>query len=472
MKLCSTIPFIILIVTALYIAPNLMTHRSSFKAIHAEEYRTIVVTPTEDTYICLQRDLDKNYGYKDHLFVSTAGDYPYYATIMKFDLSSIPEGTIVMAAVLKLYVFRVDGEGAVSAYLVGNSSWRESELTGRIVKRSAEQMDPSQFKNMTATDEVEVVRNMAWYSLNLTRDVINTGREILSEVIVGLTYKVPNGIIGFYSKDGPLEYKPYLEVLLYENPGETYVYLLVMSNYKNTPIELNGTEYFTDANKRFRIILRAGAVVNLTVPTVIYRAKNIRDSFIYWDDGITSNERHIKVSENQNISAIYKRQYYLTVTSPYGVTSGSGWYDEGSTAIISVNDIEQAEGVMGRLGASYKFSHWSGWGSSHKLEITVNNPYTISAVWKKDYTDLYTNLLKILIIPIIFLIITFSIKKYLNKTPKHRKGWFIPLVFTHSLELIRELLSSHGLFKGGWKPLYEVGGDYVVSQIPRCDVPR
>ncbi|RLE59135.1 MAG: hypothetical protein DRJ32_05190, partial [Thermoprotei archaeon] len=66
--------------------------------------------------------------------------------------------------------------------------------------------------------------------------------------------------------------------------------------------------------------------------------------FNEWSDGETDATRTIELEDDLDLTAEYTRQFYVRVTSPYGTTSGEGWYDEGSTATISVSSTTVDQG--------------------------------------------------------------------------------------------------------------------------------
>ena len=84
-------------------------------------------------------------------------------------------------------------------------------------------------------------------------------------------------------------------------------------------------------------------------------------------------------------TASWTHQYYLTISSPYGTTSGQGWYNSGATAYASLNTGT----VSGGTGTQYVFSGWSGdaSGTSYAQSngITMNAPRTATANWKTQY---------------------------------------------------------------------------------------
>jgi hypothetical protein len=66
---------------------------------------------------------------------------------------------------------------------------------------------------------------------------------------------------------------------------------------------------------------------------------SIRAVFVTWTDGLSSNKRNITLFHDEDLYAIYKTQYYLTVgsTLPGKNTNGTDWYYAGTEAPFSVN---------------------------------------------------------------------------------------------------------------------------------------
>ena len=84
-------------------------------------------------------------------------------------------------------------------------------------------------------------------------------------------------------------------------------------------------------------------------------------------------------------TASWTTQYYLTVSSSYSSTSGSGWYNSGTSAYASVSSGT----VSGGTGTQYVFSSWSGnaLGNNYAQSdaITMNSPLTATANWQTQY---------------------------------------------------------------------------------------
>ncbi len=97
--------------------------------------------------------------------------------------------------------------------------------------------------------------------------------------------------------------------------------------------------------------------------------------FTGWSDG--GERRHeVKPTSETTYTAYFKRQYELQVTSPYGVVTGGGWYDEGSQVTPSVNPIMIEERSETRR-------LYTGW--SEALPVTMTGPKVVTAIWKTQY---------------------------------------------------------------------------------------
>jgi hypothetical protein len=82
--------------------------------------------------------------------------------------------------------------------------------------------------------------------------------------------------------------------------------------------------------------------------------------------------------------AVWEHDYYLTVSSPNGTTTGTGWYSNGTSAFASVNPLI----VAGAPGTQYVFTNWSGDASgtsSTSSAIIMNGSKTATANWKTQY---------------------------------------------------------------------------------------
>jgi uncharacterized repeat protein (TIGR02543 family) len=99
----------------------------------------------------------------------------------------------------------------------------------------------------------------------------------------------------------------------------------------------------------------------------------------------TSNPCSVTMNAPITETASWTHQYYLTVSSAHGTTSGNGWYNNGSTAYAGL-----ATGtVSGGAGTQYVFTSWSGDASGSNFAqsngITMNSPKTATAGWQTQY---------------------------------------------------------------------------------------
>ena len=58
----------------------------------------------------------------------------------------------------------------------------------------------------------------------------------------------------------------------------------------------------------------------------------------------------------------------------------------------------KAEGILGLLGASYVFDHWSGYPTAaSSLRLVANGPRVATAIWRQDYGLVYVNLTRVVL---------------------------------------------------------------------------
>ncbi len=133
---------------------------------------------------------------------------------------------------------------------------------------------------------------------------------------------------------------------------------------------------------------KPGAVASISASKYYYISSNERAVFIGWKgsgkNSYTGNSTNASFIINGNVTeeAEWKLQYYLNVTSPYGIAYGSGWYDNGSIANFSIGKSIYEIGY----GERAVFIGWNGTGiSSLSGSIKMDRPYAIKAEWKIEY---------------------------------------------------------------------------------------
>jgi len=161
------------------------------------------------------------------------------------------------------------------------------------------------------------------------------------------------------------------------------------------------TQYYLGVNSELGVAsgegwYESGAKAELSVTSPISEGEGRRYVCTGYkaDDGPLTSATFVSVTMDapQNLSWQWKTQYYLKVSSPLGNTTGEGWYDAGSTAQLSVSPSSiPLEGILGFLGVKNIFERWSGalTATTPKAEIRMNSAYTVTAMWRVDYTPLY-----------------------------------------------------------------------------------
>ena len=106
----------------------------------------------------------------------------------------------------------------------------------------------------------------------------------------------------------------------------------------------------------------------------------------------------VKMDSPHVVTAEYKQQYYLQVSTDQGVAYGQGWYDAGSTAQIYVSTP-----VSTSYGVSIIFDGWQGdlQSGSQSTTVLMDKPKAVIASWRSDPTVL--NLTIALVIIAVFL---------------------------------------------------------------------
>ncbi|MGA2972766.1 MAG: hypothetical protein ABSE39_09125 [Candidatus Bathyarchaeia archaeon] len=155
----------------------------------------------------------------------------------------------------------------------------------------------------------------------------------------------------------------------------------------NAPIKLDGTEYQLNDGTSVTLSVQAGTH-SLSAPSIIQGPAGERFVFVGWTDGLNSNPRQVFVVQDQSLQAIYRTEYYLSVKSDFGQTSGEGWYESGTEAHFALGPNYAVPVQSGFLREEYKFVGWSGDSNSTSelASLTMNGPRSIKAVWTLSVT--------------------------------------------------------------------------------------
>jgi hypothetical protein len=151
----------------------------------------------------------------------------------------------------------------------------------------------------------------------------------------------------------------------------------VIIGYPNVNVEFDGQAFRTGPSGDITLSATRG-VHNLSVPPVIMIGKTARAVFEQWNVTSTSSTLQLPMSSDLCLLAIYRRQYYLNVTSPLGQISGAGWYDENSTATFRVTPP-----IVTNQG-THVFIGWLGDlnDPSASARLFVDSPKNVEASWE------------------------------------------------------------------------------------------
>jgi hypothetical protein len=115
----------------------------------------------------------------------------------------------------------------------------------------------------------------------------------------------------------------------------------------------------------------------------------------YFFDGWTGdatgmNPFPLKMDSPKNITAAWKVQYQLTISSTCGTDTrcgsptGAGWYNAGDAATLAVTTP-----CTDSSGKVWDFDRWGGdvGGSQATVTVTMNGPKNVTAIWKEHPTE-------------------------------------------------------------------------------------
>ena len=117
----------------------------------------------------------------------------------------------------------------------------------------------------------------------------------------------------------------------------------------------------------------AGTTANVTVQPIVEFSNGTREVFVGWNSTsfAQSSNFQLHVNSPTRIQAFWKTQYLIRIASSYGAPEGSGWYDAGSIARISVQSQVNYNNQTRRI-----FAGWTGDFSGAKRELHATREQT------------------------------------------------------------------------------------------------
>jgi len=158
------------------------------------------------------------------------------------------------------------------------------------------------------------------------------------------------------------------------------------------PSGLNITADGQDLTEPAVFFWKKGEQHEVDVPTPQEYGDTSRFTFERWKTGGTKRHTVVVTEKLQRLTAYFNPEYYVTLATDYAQESvrGTGWYESGTTAEISIDSISADS-----AGIRQRFSEWTGTISStaSQFEIDVIKPFFLRAEWIEQY------FLEVMIIP-------------------------------------------------------------------------
>jgi M6 family metalloprotease-like protein len=132
-----------------------------------------------------------------------------------------------------------------------------------------------------------------------------------------------------------------------------------------------------------------GSIVQVSATSPCYIDPNrTRLIFTNWSGDSSSTELNVALimDRPRSLTANWRQQFYLRVESPYGDPKGTGWYDSGTNASISVEQVIEGSGTR------HTFQAWHGdfQGNDPNASILMDKPKNITALWKTQHIVTFT----------------------------------------------------------------------------------
>ena len=181
-------------------------------------------------------------------------------------------------------------------------------------------------------------------------------------------------------------------------------------------------------------------------------SEGVREVFVQWNNGAKNLSLTATVSHPINFSAVWQKQYLVTLTTPYGNASGNGWYNTNSTARISVDE----EYVNVTNDSRVAFYSWSNLYNQSNLSFVVDSPVHLNAIYKIQYltyfggTDYYAMPLNVSHFSIDNSMVNGSVFLFSNTSYHlkyvYYKGTLIPLNYTFTVSNSTKVVAKLPVF--------------------------
>jgi len=178
-----------------------------------------------------------------------------------------------------------------------------------------------------------------------------------------------------------LHQPPFENIVALWMPGRFPYLLTVISDLSNATVRINSFPFKTDEHGRIEVRVPMGDI-SVEAQNEIATGQGSRRIFGEWKWFTKSNPTLVRITQNTDLYLTYRKQFYLSLSSPYGSPVGEGWYDAGTTARFS---IEPTIDLSNRT--KLVFWGWTGDKESSNFEevVTIDKPKTLRANWRRQY---------------------------------------------------------------------------------------
>ena len=207
------------------------------------------------------------------------------------------------------------------------------------------------------------------------------------------------------------EWEPVSGPLLTNTKVLDTIKVTVASTVQGASFVFDGNEFIIPETGSVYLETKPGTHT-VQVQPMTYLTPQMRAVFTGWEDGSTDTTRVITLDNDSRILANYRVQYFVNVTSAYGMPLGSGWFDENSTVSASIEPplVNESRVI---------FTQWQGDvnSSASRILLNANSPKTAQAVWVPfpSYESVGTN-----IVLLLFGSFLFGLMVLWNLSPFHR----------------------------------------------------
>jgi hypothetical protein len=288
-------------------------------------------------------------------------------TYLKFDISGLPSGAIIDSAILHLYRTTADLD-IPSAYQT-TDGWTETGI---------------KWSNAPAPGAFVADGTMgsAWIRWDITSYAASefAGDQIVSVVMKFKTESGSYQHADFTSRDsGTWDQLPWLEIS-YSLPPPTVDITITSSPAGAGFVEVDDTPITTPQTFTWTI----GSTHKLEALSPVAGSLDTQYVWTSWSDSGAQTHDYTVPSTGETVTANYKTQYYLIVSSDHGTPSGEGWYDYCTNAYAGLDTGEVTDG-----GTKYLFVKWTvdatGTDYAKSDAIHMDGPKTAIAEWKTQY---------------------------------------------------------------------------------------